>query len=657
MADPRARAELDAIFPGVEEREFRALLEECIERSQTPPLYRKPADRNYRDGGGGGGGGDRHYSRMEAERMYHERERAYHRDHAPPHEPPPGYPGPERPMYRDVRDMGERFYSGPRQGYPAPNGAAYHDPRDHGYPRQRIGAASAVGAAPGAAYPEQRQGPLRAGGGGGYVHPKHELPEDIDKAYDADPETSYPKYPGRGRGRPGPGPEDGPPMRGGMPQHSPALSPQARNSGRPADVVVGPPPLYKAPARQGRAAGVSPSLPPLEGGAYHHHHRHHLHNRGGGGGGGGSHHSSPTGSPLAHGRRGSEDVPSPPLRGDMRPRGGSMSSLPAAAVAAAAVGRVGPPQSRAGVMTRGSGGGGGVGGSIEDDGSMKPHSEDEVGGRSSRHAVGGRQHAGGPRPEDSDEKPFCEVVRDESGVTRLFIPETPPVVPRRPPSKGNKRETLSDIAHRIPVTVMRPYFNYPLRTAAEAMNISVTTLKRLCRRHGVKRWPHRQISGINRAMAHLEFQQDQAGRRSNCEKTVSRNNQVSEQMQELLRRRKVMIEHAFESDDGGSRQHLKSSDSEDETADPDGFFETRRATKGEAGSNADVGGVGNGGGADRKRGHGGQQHHLAHDNDDDDAVVAPAYNPATADAAIRAVRGGRGRSIRSRSPDSSPSDK
>lgn len=65
------------------------------------------------------------------------------------------------------------------------------------------------------------------------------------------------------------------------------------------------------------------------------------------------------------------------------------------------------------------------------------------------------------------EIPFCEVVRDASGVTRLFIPENPPIVPRRPPSKGNKRETLGDIAHRIPVTVMRPYFNYPLRTAAE----------------------------------------------------------------------------------------------------------------------------------------------------------------------------------------------
>lgn len=41
------------------------------------------------------------------------------------------------------------------------------------------------------------------------------------------------------------------------------------------------------------------------------------------------------------------------------------------------------------------------------------------------------------------------------------------------------------------------------------MHISVTTLKRLCRRHGVKRWPHRQISGINRALADLEARKQQ----------------------------------------------------------------------------------------------------------------------------------------------------
>lgn len=73
------------------------------------------------------------------------------------------------------------------------------------------------------------------------------------------------------------------------------------------------------------------------------------------------------------------------------------------------------------------------------------------------------------------------------------------------------------------------------------MNISVTTLKRLCRRHGVKRWPHRQISGINRAMAHLEFQQDQEGRGVDTG-GKRQDPHITDQMQELLRRRQVMIE-------------------------------------------------------------------------------------------------------------------
>lgn len=50
---------------------------------------------------------------------------------------------------------------------------------------------------------------------------------------------------------------------------------------------------------------------------------------------------------------------------------------------------------------------------------------------------------------------------------RLRLAPVPPVLPRRPLSKGNKREILADIAERIPVELMRQYFNYPLRSAAE----------------------------------------------------------------------------------------------------------------------------------------------------------------------------------------------
>ena len=63
---------------------------------------------------------------------------------------------------------------------------------------------------------------------------------------------------------------------------------------------------------------------------------------------------------------------------------------------------------------------------------------------------------------------------------RLQIPDEPPKVPRRPPSKGNKRETLGDIAKRIPVQLMRQYFNYPLRAAAEVCDTCVCVCVYVC---------------------------------------------------------------------------------------------------------------------------------------------------------------------------------
>lgn len=431
---------------------------------QTPPLYRNPADRDYRDG-------ERAYSRME----YQERERAYHRDHPEdprhPHQrgPPAGYAGPEPPMYREVRDRGGRFYPAPRQAYPNPNSA--YDPRDV-YPGEQ-----AAGGGGGGVYEEQRLAARagRAGNGRGFIPAKHELPDDPDKAYDAGPEITYPKYPGPGRTRQGSVDGGGPLLRDrdGRLQRSPAISPhkQVRNGGasvRPADARGAvPPPLYKAPMRQGSSAvGVSPSLPPSEGGAYHQYHYPHPDSRHARGAPGG-HLSAPAGSPPAHGRRGSDGTsPPPPLhsvRRNIRP-GVSAAGPPADT-------RSEGPQGRGRAITRGSGGhideGGGGGGSAARSGDPNnPKSEDE-------EAVGGRRKTRAGDPAGSGpaggggKTPFNEVVMDASGVTRLFIPENPPIVPRRPPSKGNKRETLGDIAHRIPVTVMRPYFNYPLRTAAE----------------------------------------------------------------------------------------------------------------------------------------------------------------------------------------------
>lgn len=65
---------------------------------------------------------------------------------------------------------------------------------------------------------------------------------------------------------------------------------------------------------------------------------------------------------------------------------------------------------------------------------------------------------------EGGQKPYREVVKDSLCMTRLNIPENPPMLL---PSTANKREALADIARRIPIPVMRPYFNYRLRKAAE----------------------------------------------------------------------------------------------------------------------------------------------------------------------------------------------
>lgn len=37
------------------------------------------------------------------------------------------------------------------------------------------------------------------------------------------------------------------------------------------------------------------------------------------------------------------------------------------------------------------------------------------------------------------------------------------------------------------------YFHLPLEIAAEKLNLCPTVIKRICRRDGLKRWPHRKV--------------------------------------------------------------------------------------------------------------------------------------------------------------------
>ncbi|CAM9439331.1 unnamed protein product, partial [Laminaria digitata] len=73
-----------------------------------------------------------------------------------------------------------------------------------------------------------------------------------------------------------------------------------------------------------------------------------------------------------------------------------------------------------------------------------------------------------------------------------------------PPRGTAKRQTSEDVAARLPLEVLECFYHVPLNVAAQQLNVSLTMLKKLCRAYGVKRWPHRQVSSLDKTISRLE---------------------------------------------------------------------------------------------------------------------------------------------------------
>ncbi|KAK6912857.1 RWP-RK domain [Dillenia turbinata] len=72
--------------------------------------------------------------------------------------------------------------------------------------------------------------------------------------------------------------------------------------------------------------------------------------------------------------------------------------------------------------------------------------------------------------------------------------------PRTRPSLKEQRQrtaklTMSDLA---------PHFHITMEKAAEEMSLCTTVIKKLCRRQGVSRWPHRKIKSLKKQILNFE---------------------------------------------------------------------------------------------------------------------------------------------------------